>query len=118
MLESIEQDKFTYSPLGKAFEKQTKTIEDQGKKQIEAKVKLHKTPSVSDNYFKDRLDEIKKYYKPIDKDDLYICENTYGSLVNFLSYDDPITLFYNIANGHKTLKDAKYQKKKNHLKKG
>ena len=26
-----EQAKFTYSPLGKAFEKQTKTIEDQGK---------------------------------------------------------------------------------------
>ena len=26
----IEQARFTYSPLGKAFEKQTKTIEDQG----------------------------------------------------------------------------------------
>ena len=32
----IEQAKFTYSPLGKAFEKQTKTIEDQRNKQIEA----------------------------------------------------------------------------------
>ena len=32
----IEQAKFTYSPLGKAFEKQIKTIEDQGKKQVEA----------------------------------------------------------------------------------
>ena len=31
----IEQAKFTYFPLGKAFEKQAKTIEDQGKKQIE-----------------------------------------------------------------------------------
>ena len=31
----IEQAKFTYSPLGKAFEKQTKTIEDQGKKQTD-----------------------------------------------------------------------------------
>ena len=28
----IEQEKFTYSPLGKAFEKQIKTTEDQGKK--------------------------------------------------------------------------------------
>ena len=28
----IEQAKFTYSPLGKAFEKQTKTIGDQGEK--------------------------------------------------------------------------------------
>ena len=31
----IEQARFTYSPLGKAFEKQTKTIEDQGEKQVE-----------------------------------------------------------------------------------
>ena len=29
-----EQAKFTYSPLGKALEKQTKTIEDQREKQI------------------------------------------------------------------------------------
>ena len=32
----IEQTKFTYSPLGKAFDKQIKTIEDQGKKQVDA----------------------------------------------------------------------------------
>ena len=32
----IEQANFTYSPLGKAFEKQIKTIEDQGEKQIDA----------------------------------------------------------------------------------
>ena len=32
----IEQAKFTYSPLGKAFEKQTKTIEDQEIKQFGA----------------------------------------------------------------------------------
>ena len=31
----IEQTKFTYSPFGKAFEKQIKTIEDQGKKQLD-----------------------------------------------------------------------------------
>ena len=30
----IEQAKFTYSPLSKAFQKQTKTIEDQDRKQI------------------------------------------------------------------------------------
>ena len=32
----IEQAKFTYSPLGKALEEQTKTIEDKGEKQIKA----------------------------------------------------------------------------------
>ena len=32
----IEPAKFTYSTLGKAFEKQIKSIEDQGRKQVEA----------------------------------------------------------------------------------
>ena len=32
----IEQAKFNYSPLGKAFEKQIKSIKDQGKKQVDA----------------------------------------------------------------------------------
>ena len=32
----IQQAKFNYSPLGKAFEKQIKTIEDQGEKQVVA----------------------------------------------------------------------------------
>ena len=32
----IEQTKFTYFRLGKALEKQTKTIEDQGRKQTDA----------------------------------------------------------------------------------
>ena len=31
----IEQTKFTYSPLGKVFEKQVKTTEDQDKKQVD-----------------------------------------------------------------------------------
>ena len=39
----IEQAKFTYYPLGKAFKKQTKTVEDQGtclKKDDDTKIKL------------------------------------------------------------------------------
>ena len=32
----IEQARFTYSPLGQAFEKQIKTIEDKGQKSIDA----------------------------------------------------------------------------------
>ena len=31
----IKQAKFTYSPLGKAFEKQAKAIKDQGEKQVD-----------------------------------------------------------------------------------
>ena len=46
----IEQAKFTYSPLRKAFEKQTKTIEDQGKKQVKAIQHKQIVNSNKDNY--------------------------------------------------------------------
>ena len=36
----IEQAKFTYSPLGAAFEKQIKTIDDHGEKQVKTLEKL------------------------------------------------------------------------------
>ena len=41
--QTIEQAKFTYSPLEKAFEKQTKTMEDQGEKQIKAVQNFNKS---------------------------------------------------------------------------
>ena len=48
----IEQAKFTYSLLGKAFEKQTKTITDKGEKQFEALESLknhgNELPSIKD----------------------------------------------------------------------
>ena len=36
----IEQDKFTYYPLGQSLEKQTKKIEDQGGKQTKSEKQL------------------------------------------------------------------------------
>ena len=55
----IEQAKFTYFPLEKAFEKQTKTIEGQGKRQ-ELKTKETKSIKYSDysDYFLKELTEI------------------------------------------------------------
>ena len=45
----IQQAKFNYSPLGKAIEKQRKTIEDQGEKQLDAlKISYKKLPSIKD----------------------------------------------------------------------
>ena len=40
----IEQTKFIYSRLGKAFETQTKTMEDQGRKQVDALENLKLKP--------------------------------------------------------------------------
>ena len=60
----IEQAKFTYSLLGKAFEKQIKTIEDQGKKQVDAlnTLKSNNQLTIEDVIPKDALnnDEAKK----------------------------------------------------------
>ena len=45
----IQQAKFNYSPLGKAIEKQIKTIKDQGEKQVDALKTSYKTlPSIKD----------------------------------------------------------------------
>ena len=47
----IEQTKVTYSPLGKTFEKQIKTIEDQIQKQVDASKDLkpkERTKSIED----------------------------------------------------------------------
>ena len=50
----IKQAKITYLPLGKAFEKQIKTIEDQGRKQVQTLKVL-------------KLEERQKYLKSIEE---------------------------------------------------
>ena len=44
----VEKAKFTYSPLGKAFEKQTKATEDQQKEQVQA-LKYLELKAIKDN---------------------------------------------------------------------
>ena len=65
----IEEAKFTYSPLGKAFEKQTRTIKDQGEKHVidlkSSEFSDTQLPSIKDFISKERLNpgianEIKK----------------------------------------------------------
>ena len=83
----IEQAKFNYAPLGKAFEKQTKTIKDQAEKNADALKALkpkelkpkelkekEAEPIEYDNHFINGLAEIQKSTKPIDRD-----ENLYFS---------------------------------------
>ena len=83
----IEYAKFTYSPLGKVFEKHTKTIEDQGKKQVKAiqdnkqlvniikdnykdKLLLSKEREIFKDIYNKRLDKIEEMNNKIDYDDL------------------------------------------------
>ena len=59
----IEQAKFTYSPLGKVFEKQIKTIEDQGKKQVDALESLkQKEQAKAITYDDESLEEKEETY--------------------------------------------------------
>ena len=51
----IEQARFTYSPLGKAFEKQVKTIKDQEQKQVDVLEKLKPKEETETKPIKDKL---------------------------------------------------------------
>ena len=91
----IEQAKFTYSPLGKAFEKQIKTIEDQGKKQVDAlnTLKSNNQLTIEDvipknalnnDEAKKELDKIKEIEKNVDREKLIYETNEYTySFKNF-----------------------------------
>ena len=111
----IEQAKFTYSPLGKAFEKQTKTIKDQGEKQIKAiqdnNKQLAKIQGVTirntfpqnilNDEAKREIDKILEIEKTVDREKLVYEASEYEySFQNFLTirtfgrdiYNDEITL--------------------------
>ena len=55
----MKQDKFTYSPLGKAFEKQIKRIEGQGEIQIQA-LERHWKQLVKSSSKKESLTHLKQ----------------------------------------------------------
>ena len=95
----IEQAKFTFSLLGTALEKQTKTIEDQEEKQINALKSLESSdkqlPSIKDFISKERLnpkiiDEIEKIEEEEKKADrskmVYKGSNETMILENFKQY--------------------------------
>ena len=80
----IEQAKFVYSPLGKAFEKQTKITEDQGIRQVKALKALkpeEELESIEELFPKnmrtDEIYEIKKWEEKIKRKDLKYEINKY-----------------------------------------
>ena len=113
----IQQAKFTYSPLGKALEKQAKTIEDQGKKQVKAiqdnkqlvninndndykdKLLLSRERKIFKDIYNKRLDKIEELNNKIDYNNLnYVVVGT-DDKYNFNNLDDPLTLLSNIKKG-------------------
>ena len=127
----IEQAKFTYSPLGKAFEKQIKTIEDQGEKQIKAiqdqgQVKTFKkyaydaedTPFISQQkeIFNELVDERRKKITDLDEkvnsDDLIYRYKGNSPDLNFNEFDNALTLIDKIRGSKITLADVKNNQEK------
>ena len=127
----IEQAKFTYSPLGKAFEKQIKTIEDKGQKQSDALENLKdqnkQIVNVNDDYedkllhskereifrniYNKRLDKIEELTKIIDGSSLIFTTVSTGKTFGFTKKDDPLTFLNKIRNGQITMEEAKESQK-------
>ena len=105
----IEQAKFTYSPLGRAFEKQIKTIEDQGHVKT---IKKHDyddedNPLISNlkeiiNKLVDkRLKEITGLDKNVNRDDLVYRYKGKNPDEKFDKYDNVLDLINKIKNSRK-----------------
>ena len=120
----IEQTKFTYSPLGKAFEKQIKTIEDQGEKQINALKVLEPkaiesgsnnkpviTKEIYDETLEERMDEILKMREKINFSNLTYNFKGQTASINFGIFGGPMDIYGNMKNGGTTLQQVKKQQK-------
>ena len=130
----IEQTKFTYSPLGKAFDKQMKTIEYQGKKQVDAlntlksddKIAIEKyTYDLKDTPFISKQKEIfnilvdEKIEKITDLDEIVnhndLIYRYKGKVADtkFNEFDNALDIINKIQDSKKDLADVKKKIKKN-----
>ena len=119
----IQEAKFNYSPLGKVFEKQRKTIEDQGEKQVKSiqdnqlvniknydyknKLLCSKEREIFKDIYNKKLDEIEKMNNKIDYNDLEYVVLSNDMACNFSVEKYPISLLNDIKSGKTTLKEAK-----------
>ena len=127
----IEQARFTYSLLGKAFEKKIKAIEDQGEKQINAiqdhgQLKAIKkyacdaedTPFISKQkeIFNEVVDERREKITDLDKkvnsDDLIYRYKSNTADVKFDEFDNALNIINKIENGEIRLADVKSNQEK------
>ena len=114
----IEQAKFTYFPLGKSFEKQTKTIEDQGKKQIYALADLKPKelkprgtkPNKYSDYFIDKVAEIRNSHEIDFSNVKYTFKGQNNAPIDFIGFKGPLHIFKSIHDGDITLEDAEKDK--------
>ena len=113
----IEQTKFTYSPLGKTFDRQIKSIEDQGKKQVDAlntlksdnKLEIKDEDIVPESSFandesRKELNKIKEIEETIDREKLVYKTDKHS--YDFRKFNTIRTFGKDIYNGKITLEEA------------
>ena len=128
----IEQARFTYSPLRKAFEKQIKTIENQREKQIKAIQDQGQLKTIKNNAYdaedtpflskqKEIFNELvdKRCEKIIDldkkkvnSDDLIYRYRSNTAAVKFNEFDNAFNIINKIQNGEIRLADVKSNQEK------
>ena len=121
----IEQAKFTYSPLGKAFEKQIKTIEDQGKKQNDALENVESkaiesgsnnnkpiiTQEIHEKILAERMSEILNMRDETDFSNLTYNLKGPTAPVNFDKFKDPIYIYDYMKNSDTILQQVENEQK-------
>ena len=127
----IQQAKFNYSPLGKAIEKQRKTIEDHGKKKVEAIQDNKQLVNINKDDYKDKLllskereifkdisnkelNKIEEMNNKIGYDDLDYVILSKDMEYNFSIEKDPISLLKAIKDGEISLEEVR-DRQKNYL---
>ena len=120
----IEQGKFACSPLGKAFEKQIKAIEDQREKQVkeiqtQREIKTiesnkgfdNKSHKIFRNLLHERMIEIKDLSRQIGLNSItYYFKSKSISPINFIGFKALLHLYRDIFNGDiKLAKAEEYQ---------
>ena len=129
----IKQTKVTYSSLGNAFEKQIKTIEDHGEKQINALKDLKRkeqtkaiteklddddddrtstSKEIYDEILEERTDEILKMSKEISHVDLVYNFKGPVASMNLGKYGGPMYIYGHMKNGEKRLQQVEEEQKK------
>ena len=123
----IEQTKFTYSPLGKAFEKQIKIIKDQGERQIKAiqnqrQIKaikkygydiedtsfISKQKEIFNELVDEKIEKIIDLNKKVNKNDLIYKFKGSTPDLSFGKFNNAFDIIDNIRNGKLNLADVKY----------
>ena len=121
----IEQARFTYSPFGKAFEKQIKTNKDKGQKQIDTLESL-KTKAITcksdddntpiskeiyDEILEERMDKILEMSTEISYSNLVYDFKGSTPSINFAIFGFPMYTYTQLKNGEKTLQQVEEEQK-------